>query len=164
MNHVAQISNLRVERFTDARLRVHRSISIQATGDTIWALLNDHTRGHEWLPAVKFIESIAVSGADHDGVGASHIAVYGSGDRIEERVVYAESNSVWAYQAAFPSMVKEHLAVMQITESSPGECVVDFFAYFTPTEFSGYLMRLGVYSLLVRSSLKKLKSIARPPQ
>lgn len=163
MKHVAQIGDLRIADLSDARLRVHRSISIRTTSNEIWALANDHSRGHEWLPAVKSIESINVSRADQSGVGASHVAVYGSGDNIEERVVYAERSSIWAYQAAFPSMVKEHLAVLQIAEHSPGECRVDFFAYFTPTEFSGYLMSFGVYSLLVRSSLKKLDAITRQP-
>lgn len=159
MKHISKISNLSVASFTPAQLMADQSVEIQAAPEKIWRVLSDQTRVAEWLPSVKKLESFDTSKANADGVGAERIVVYGSGNRIKETVVYAERNKILAYQIAFPSMVKDHLTVIEIKESGRGASSVRLYTFFTPTEWTGYLMKYGVYAGIVKGSLKKLNEL-----
>lgn len=111
------------------------------------------------MPSIKKLESVNTANADANGVGLERIVVYGSGDKIKETVVYAEENKVLAYRVAFPYMVKDHLSIIEIKENGNDSSTVHWFAFFTPTDFTGYLMKHGVYASIVKSSLKKLSEI-----
>ena len=156
---INKIGDLSIANFTDARLMVERSVAIEAAPEKIWQVMNDQSMVAKWMPSIKRLESVNTDNADDDGVGTERIAVYGSGDKIKETVVYAEKNKVLAYQAAFPSMVKDHLSVIEIKANGANSSTVCLYAFFTPTEFTGYLMKYGVYALIVKSSLKKLSAL-----
>ena len=157
--HIAQVGGLTVSNFTRAKLKVDQSIEIQASPEKIWGVLSDQSIAAGWLPSVKKMESFDTSKANADGVGAEQIVVYGSGYRIKETVVYAERNKILAYQIAFPSMVKDHLSILEIEGSGRRSSTVRLYAFFTPTEWTGYLMQFGVYASIVKASLKKLNEI-----
>lgn len=159
MNHVAQVSGLNVSTYTPATLKVDQSISVHASPETIWNTLSDQSVAAEWLPSVKELSSVDDSTATADGVGLGRVVVYGSGDQIKETVVYAERNRILAYQIEFPSMVKDHLAIIEITEEGTNLSTIRFYAYFTPTQWTGYLMKYGIYSKIIKSSLRKLSAI-----
>lgn len=138
---------------------VDQSVQIEASPEKIWRVLGDQVLAVEWLPSVKKLLSFDVSQANADGVGAERLVVYGSGDEIKETVVYAERNKILAYQIAFPSMVKDHLSIIEIKPNRAASSTVRLYAYFTPTEFTGYLMKYGVYAGIVKGSLKKLRAL-----
>ena len=159
MKHIAQISGLVVSNFTSAKLQTSQSIDIPASPEKIWTTIGNQAAAAQWLPSVKKLLSVDVSQADADGVGAERLVVYGSGDEIKETVVYAERNKVLAYQIAFPSMVKDHLSILEIKENGIASTTVRFYAYFTPTQFTGYLMKYGVYASIVKGALKNLSAL-----
>ena len=159
MIHIASVGGLNVSTFTDAKLIVKQSIEINALPEKIWGIISDQSLASEWLPSVKKLESFDVSKANVNGVGTERIVVYGSGDKIKETVVYAERNKILAYQASFPSMVKDHLSIIEITGNDFNMSTLHFYAYFTPIHWSGYLMKFGVYGNIIKSSLKKLNGL-----
>ena len=156
---LTKVSNLVVANFTASRLMVEQAITINASPETIWQVISDQSMAAEWMPSVKKVESVATENANADGVGTARVVVYGSGDKIEETVVYAEKNRVLAYQAEFPSMVRDHLSIIEITASGANSTTVCLYAFFTPTDFAGYLMKYGVYAQIVKSSLKRLRAL-----
>jgi len=159
MKQITKVSDLVIANFTSAKLMVNQSIEISATPEKIWGVISDQSIAAEWLPSVKKLESFDTSKANADGVGTERIVVYGSGDKIKETVVYAERNKILAYQIAFPSMVKNHLSIIEIKKSGTASSTVRLYAFFTPTEWTGYLMKFGVYANIVKASLKKLGGI-----
>ncbi|MBI5053515.1 MAG: SRPBCC family protein [Chloroflexi bacterium] len=159
MKQITKVSNLIVADFTNARLMVDQSVDISATPEKIWRVINNQSIAEEWLPSVKKLESFDTSKANADGVGVERIAVYGTGDKIKETVVYAEKNKILAYRVAFPYMVKDHLSIIEIKENGLNSSTVHLYAFFTPTDFTGYLMQFGVYASIVKSSLRKLNEL-----
>ncbi len=138
---------------------VDQSIEIHASPEKIWSVISDQSIAGEWFPSIKKLESFDTSKANADGVGTERIAVYGTGDKIKETVVYAERNKILAYRVAFPSMVKDHLSIIEINPNGQDSSTVRLYSFFTPTEFTGYLMKFGVYASIVKSSLKKLSEL-----
>jgi len=41
-------------------------------------------------------------------------------------------------------MVKNHLSIIEIKQAGRGSSTVRVYVYFTPTEWTGYLMKFGV--------------------
>lgn len=156
MKQITQVNNLVVANFTSAKLMVNQSMEFNAAPEKIWGVISDQSIAAEWMPSIKKLESVNTANADANGVGTERIVVYGSGDKIKETVVYAEKNRVFAYRVAFPYMVKDHLSIIEIKANGISSSTVCFYAFFTPTDFTGYLMKYGVYASIVKSSLKKL--------
>lgn len=161
MKQINKVSNLVVADFTSAKLMVNQSVDINATPEKIWKVVSDQSIAEEWMPSIKKLESFNTTNADTDGVGIERIAVYGTGDKIKETVVYAERNKVLAYRVAFPYMVKDHLSIIEIKENRFNSSTVHLYSFFTPTDFTGYLMQFGVYASIVKSSQKKLNELCR---
>ncbi len=159
MKHITKVGSLTITDFTNAKLMVNQPVEINTSPEKIWAILSDQSIACEWMPSIKELESFDTSKADADGVGTERIAVYGTGDKIKETVVYAERNKILAYRVEFPYMVKDHLSIIEITANGQDSCAVRLYSFFTPTDFTGYLMQYGVYAVIVKSSLKKLREL-----
>lgn len=159
MNDTSSINGLNIANFTHSKLMVDRTLQISASREKLWKVLLNPEIAGDWLPSVKKVLSTDTSKADALSVGAVRTVLYGVKEPITETVVYAEENAVLAYKIAFPSMVKDHLTVIELVERGAEQTDVRFRAFFTPTEFSGYLMKYGVYSMLIGSALKSLQKI-----
>lgn len=159
MKTISTIGDLGISDYTNAKLMVDKSTVISASLEKVWGVLQDLKSAGDWLPSVKKVVSTDTSHANDLGVGAKRTVLYGIKETIEETVVYAEKHSILAYQIAFPSMVKEHLTVIQLNRRGADQTEVRIVAFFTPISFTGLLMKYGVYSMIIKSSLKKLRNL-----
>ncbi|MBZ0276494.1 MAG: SRPBCC family protein [Anaerolineae bacterium] len=159
MTVLTHIGGLAIADFTPSKLMVRRGVEIKAAPGKIWGVITDQSLVTQWMPSVKKLESVDTSRANADSVGTERMVVYGSGDHIKETVVYAERDKILAYRVAFPYMVKDHLSVIEIQDIGFGQSTVRLSAFFTPTDFTGYMMKYGVYSAIVRSSLNRLRDL-----
>lgn len=159
MNNASKINGLIVSDFTNATLMVDRTVQLSALRAKVWEVLLNPEIAGDWLPSVKKVLSTDVSNADALGVGTVRTVLYGIKEPIIEKIVYVEENTVLAYQVAFPSMVKDHLTVIELVECGVDQTTVRIRAFFTPTDVTGCLMKYGVYSMIIKSALKSLQNI-----
>lgn len=161
MKHIHQIGLLSVSDMTPAKLRVMRSITIDAPPQQVWSAMVDENLWPQWLPSVKAVTSVDHTRSDANGVGVERTSVYGNDLHIKETIVHVEPEKVVAWIVHFPTMVKDHLVVFQLHPNG-GTTQLEAYAWFTPIAFTGLMMRFGFYSAIMGSSLKKLRQICAP--
>ena len=146
-----------IQEFTPEHLIVHKSLTIEAVPEKIWATISNHHVFSKWMPMVSRVE-VNDAHALGDGTGCERTCTFGS-DKIQEKVIHVEKNKVFGYCAEDTSMFKNHLAVIEISRQGL-HSTVNYYVFFKPLGMKGFMMKNLMLPMVLTRALKNLNAIS----
>lgn len=118
-------------KFTQAPLRVERTISLNAGPEKVWALVSDHEKIPTYLPLIEKVTVDNSNASTANGVGAVRICSLGD-MALKEEIRLWEPNRALAYALSEdnPMGITGHLGVVLMAPNKTGGTTVRWQFYF----------------------------------
>ena len=121
------------EGFTNAPLRLAKSVQLHAPQDTVFALVADHERVPELFPWVQCVTVDNSRARIRGGLGARRACNFGNGLVLEEVIVGWEPSRMYAYagvEETHPFGMKGHVGLVTCEQQSDGQSILTWRHYF----------------------------------